>query len=227
MKNFLNKQREILLLLAYVFVVAGLIYFVILPLLARMNRINDQIQQESMQQESVKLHINELPGIRKQYETLQSGGDLSGVLLDKNRAVVLIEKLEKLAEGSNNEISIIAQDAVANVAAKKTAAKGAAALEGALVAGLPSPDYLQLKITLTGNYNSIVDFIDRLEKFEYYADIIAIQINNEKALSTSSLSSVGMFGAAKAVEAKSGSSVTKGLAENALTASLDSVFYIK
>lgn len=223
MKNFFNKQREIIVLLVYAAIIAGLIYLVILPLFSRINGMNDQIQQESMKRESVKLHINELPKIQKQYQTLESSGDLESVLLDKNKAVVLIEKLEKLAEDTNNKITIAVQD---NAPAKKAPAKSAASSDDALVAGLPSPDYLQMKITLSGDYNSIVKFIGLLEKFEYYADITAVQINKaETDAMAQSTSNVGMFGTAAASAASTVKKVSKVPASDTLTATLDTAFY--
>ncbi|MDD5463552.1 MAG: hypothetical protein PHP62_00165 [Candidatus Moranbacteria bacterium] len=223
MKNFLNKQREIIAILAYVAVVVGIIYFAIFPLLGRIRSINDEIQQETMKQESVKLHIEQLPKIQKQYEALQASGDLMDVLLNKDKAVVLIERLEKLADNTGNEITIAVQQDTAPV--KKTQAKAAttAAVEDTLVANLPSTDYLEMKISLNGSYNSIIEFIDLLEKFEYYADIIEIKINKEEAnVSTTNSATVGMFSRPVSVTSKQPETPSK---KGELTASLGVVFY--
>ncbi len=217
MKNFLNKQREIIALLAYVMIIAGLIYLVILPLIARMGNMNDQIQQESLNQESVRLHIAQLPTIQKQYQTINEDGDLRGVLLDRNKAVTMIERLESLAEKTNNKISITIQD---DNNAKKTAVKGSAPTATSLVNDLPNTNYLQMKITLNGKYNSIVSFISLLESFEYYSDIISVTINRETPEMLSQ-SNPGVFDSggfsSNKVEAKT--------MPDSLTASLDTVFY--
>ncbi len=47
-----------------------------------------------------------------------------------------------------------------------------------VLGSLPSQEYLQMKIELKGDYNSIIKFIDFLENLEYYCDIVAIQMRN-------------------------------------------------
>lgn len=223
MKNFLHKQREIIAILAYVAVVVGIVYFAIFPLLGRINSINDEIQQETMKQESVKLHIEQLPKIQKQYEALQASGDLMDVLLNKDKAVVLIERLEKLADSTGNEITIAVQQETAPVKKTQTKTATTAAVEDTLVANLPSADYLEMKISLNGSYNSIIEFIDLLEKFEYYADIIEIKINKEEAnVSTVNSATVGMFSRSSSVTSKQAETSSK---KGELAASLGVVFY--
>jgi len=226
MKNFLNKQREITALLLYVTLIVCLVYFVILPLVGKINSISDQIQQAAMNQESVELHIRQLPKIQKQYQSLQGSGDLSNVLLDENKAVALIEKLEKLAENTNNKIKITVQERIA-APTKKATTKVASLAPKTLVDDLPSPDYLKMKIALTGDYNSAVTFIDRLEKFEYYADIIGIQINkyDDTKESRQALSNSGVFGGPQQPAAVDNVPKAGDAGSNALTFSLDIVFY--
>ena len=222
MKKFLNKQREMIAFFAYFAIIAVLIYFVILPLFSRINNINDQIQQEVMKQESVRLHIAELPKIQKQYQTLQESRDLSSMLLDKDKAVVLIENLEKMADSTNNKITISVQDSA--LAAKKVAPQATTA--NTIIAALPDSNYLQIKIVLNGSYGDIEKFIALLENFEYYADITSVQIGKEDASPASSSSTTGdMFNSAK-----SSSVNTVKIGDNskdAVTATLDTVFYTK
>jgi hypothetical protein len=206
MKNFLNRQREKVAIFLYITLVASLIYFVVFPVLATITNLNNDIQEEMMKQENVNIHIGELPVVQKQYKALQENGDLSTILLDRNKAVILIEKIEKIAEKTNNKITISVDDKIVNKAdestkntTKKLSAKELAALEDSLVGNLPSTDYLQMKIVLTGDYKSIINFINILEKFEYYGDITEIKINtdvsNDKLSSSGqSIQGGGMFG---------------------------------
>ncbi|NTW26958.1 MAG: hypothetical protein HGA36_01400 [Candidatus Moranbacteria bacterium] len=225
MKNFFHKQREIIAVLSFVAIAAGLVYFVIMPLIARISGINDQIQQEVMKQEGVKMQIEQLPKVQKQYQALQEGGDLANVFLDQNKAVELIERLEKLAEITNNVITIAVQEKAPEVA-KKTTSRSSAPTEETLISGLPSPNYLQMKITLIGNYDSIVSFIDALEKFEYYADIVAIQMNkNDEADTSFSVSNIGMFGVAMPNAAATPEVQPVIIKNSDVKAVIDSVFY--
>lgn len=224
MKNFLNKQRESMVLFGYASTVGVLIYFVILPLLAGIENINDQIQQEEMNQESVKLHIDELPKIQNQYQVLQDGVDLNNVLLDKGKAVVLIEKLEKMAESSNNKITISAQDG--SVTVKKTTV-AASPVANTLLGSLPDSNYLQIKITLNGEYDSIMKFIGLLENFEYYGDLTAIQINGDKAPLSSQINANSKVFSNNLMAETPAKIGIGSLNNDSLVASLDAVFYVR
>jgi len=227
MKKFFQKQREVITILVYVCVIIALIYFVVLPLLARISSTRDQIQEEHMKQDIKQQQISELPKMEEQYNILQSNEKSVDVLLDKNDAVVLIEKLEKLAQDSNNEISISVQD----VATQKNATvitNSETKTDNELVNDLPSTNYLQMKITLTGDYNTMMNFVHSLESSEYYCDIIAIQINQKEK--TNEVSDIGM----KTLANPSNPNITKNTEEttdsnndNKIEASLDVVFYTK
>lgn len=222
MKNFFQKQREAVAILAYVGIIFGLVYLVILPLMARIDGMNNQIQEEAMKREIVKQHIGELPKIQKQYEILQDGGDLNDVLLDKNKAVVLIERLEKMAEENGSTIAIEVQDA--------SDSKKVDAVKGVLMSDLPSTDFLKFKITLSGKYASVVGFIESLESFEYYADITAIQISHAEIKNTTASSQGSMnVGSLNpfALGATTDTTKTVKVESDLLTASLDTVFYVK
>ena len=218
MKTFLNKQREILAIFFYIVFIAGLIYLVILPLITRIADMGNQIQQENAKQESARKHINELPKIQKQFQDLQSKNDLMNILLNNDRAVVLIEKLEKLAASTNNQITISVKD---NTASKSIPAKKTETTTKTLVELLPNPDYLQMKISLDGDYNSIVKFVRLLEKFEYYADIIAIRINKSDIATSKEI----MLGNSSGVVSTDNSVSSENIVSDKLTAALDVVFY--
>lgn len=180
MKDFFKKQREILAIIGYATIVFLLIYFAVFSLIKKIDGINYQLQEEGMKQEIARQHISELPKIQKQYIELENSLDLTRVLLDENEAVTLIEKLEKTAKDTENDIVIEVQ---AQVDQKKVSVKAKPGDEVPLIEELPSQDYLQLKITLNGEYGPIVKFIKEIEGFEYYCDITEVQINKSEVLS--------------------------------------------
>jgi hypothetical protein len=226
MKNFLQKQKETVTVVIYICVIAGLVYFVIRPLLASINSVHDQIQEEGLKQEIVKQRLNDLPKIQDQYDMLQKNEGSIDILLDENNAVVLIERLETLAQDSGDKINITVQNQPEQKNTQTPAGKKAA-VDNSLTNSLPSSDYMQLKITLTGKYNSIVNFIYKLESFEYYCDITAIQIQPDKTSNTPIadsgvlLNPFNVSGSATAAEKS-----IKDTAGN-IEASLDVVFYTK
>ena len=223
MKQVFQKQKEISIIFAYIGVVAVLVYFVILPLLSKIEGINNQIQEESMKQEIVKQQLEELPKIQQQYEALQKNEGFIDVLLDKNNAVTLIEKLENLAQDSGNKIEISIQNSSLpeNVAVVTTNTN----TDDTLIKALPSADYLQLHILLTGDYNKIVNFISRLENMEYYSDITGIEIKQSDV--TDNTGVTNPFNLNSVTDSNKISSESNQGDQGNLEATIDVVFYTK
>ncbi|EKE20017.1 MAG: hypothetical protein ACD_8C00066G0002 [uncultured bacterium] len=226
MKNFLKQQREVLSLVVYTLVIFVVVYFVIMPLFEKIKTTNDQVQEEILNQEISRKNIEELPKIQKQFESLNQGADLTLVLLDNANAVVLIEKLEKMAEQTNNTISITIEEVSVNDPKKKTP-KLKAGEEVPIASELPSQNYLRLKIVLSGKYGSIVKFIGMIENFEYYADIMGIQIskNNEES-QLQSISSGSGISNPFVLEMEKDNLMKKN-SENILNASINVAFYLR
>jgi hypothetical protein len=221
MKKFLQKQKEILIISAYMLIVAGIVYFAILPLLKSITNIKDQIQEEAIKQEIIRGQLEELPKIQEQYDMLQKNEGLDDVLFDKNDAITLIKKLETLSQISGNKIEISVQE---NAVVQPVATKN---ISNSLVGSLPNQDYMQMKLSLTGKYSAIADFIRRLENSEYYCDIIAINIkkaeNNNSQSSTIGLGMLNIFNSASRASVNNLSANNNGN----ITADLDVVFYAK
>lgn len=228
MKKFFQQQRELIALLAYGLVIFAIVYFAIFPLMNKINEVNNQVQEETLNQEIVKKHIEELPRIQKQYDNLNSGPELTEVLLDNTRAVVLIEKLENLAQQSGNVINITVQE-VAGTEVKKSSAKLKAGDEVPISDELPNQSYLRLKIILSGKYDSIISFMGALEKFEYYGDIIGIQMTKDNEKNSAQSSGISMGAGISnpfSTSIKDFGAIMKNT-ENRLNASLDVAFYLK
>lgn len=227
MINLIKKRREIFILLAYAILISCLGYFVIKPLIININTIRDDIQKESLIQEYKKIGISNLAKMKSQYEIIDENYDLANILLDKNNAIDLIEKLESLANRTENNIEIsIAENQQQNVVKTSTQnKKGVVDNTDLILKSLPIKDYLQIKIDINGNYNSIIDFVDNLQKFEYYADVISLKIQkNNEILSNSTQRNIFY----KENDKNNNSdNIEKKSKEGGVNASLDVVFYAK
>ncbi|NTV40810.1 MAG: hypothetical protein HGA61_00855 [Candidatus Moranbacteria bacterium] len=175
MKKFLKNQREYIAVVIFfgIFFILG--YFVIVPLLAKVASIKNEIEEATNKQDIKKQRLSELPKLRQQYEEIKNQQGKIDVLLSKKQAVNLIEKIEKLAQETNNEVVISIQDDLQKQAPVPVSAKPNSA-EISLENSLPSKNYLKLKIDLIGDYENLVKFINNLETMEYYSDIIGISI---------------------------------------------------
>ncbi len=235
MKKFLKTQREIIALALFFLIVGVLAALVILPLLRKITAIKDEIEQGAIKQNITNQRLFDLPKIGKQYTEINNQQDKINILLDKQQAVALIERLEKLAQETNNTIAITIQDAPQqkNLPIAPVAAPGTAPVsDNALLDSLPSKDYLKLTIMLTGDYNGLFKFISSLESLEYYSDITLINIShlidNADANTVTSSGGSGVLNPFNPKDVST--SVTPAPAKkigNKLSASLEVVFYSK
>jgi hypothetical protein len=193
MKKFFKKQRELIAVALFFLAVGAMGYFVVAPLLKKIASIKNEIDENKIKQEIKKQRLEELPKIAQQYTSISSQQKKFDILLDKQQAVALIERLEGLAQDTNNKIQIVVQE---DASAKKTAdSKSKTAPKvPALIDTLPRKEYLKLRITLTGDYDGVFKFVHRLESLEYYADIIEINIGQVASNQTTSVASLGMDG---------------------------------
>lgn len=177
MKKFWKKHRITVAPALYVLIMGALFYFVIKPLLNRIDSSADKIQEIIINQENKEKRLGELPKLKEQFGLVEKKeGELIPLLLE-DKAVGLIEKLEKIAEDSGNKITIEMQDnKMKGAAGKKTESVKKEAGKDDLRSDLPSSDYLEMKIKLSGNYNNFVKFVEKIEAVEFYSDIVSINI---------------------------------------------------
>ncbi len=184
MKKFLKNQRELIALAIFLLVLAGLVQFAALPLLAKITAIKDEIEAGNITQSVKKQRLDELPKMKQQYEQIKDEQKQLDVLLGKEQTIVLIEKLEKIAQDTNNTIAIIIQEDSAQGKVDPAVA--------VLVDGLPSKDFLNLKISLTGDYDGVFKFVSSLETLQYYCDVVGVNFSRQTESSSTSAASASV-----------------------------------
>ncbi len=227
MKKFLKKQREFIAVTLFFLVLGVVGYFAVVPLLKKITATKDAIEENKIKQEMKKQRLQELPKIAQQYDEVNRQQKKIDILLDKQQAVVLIERLEGLAQETNNKIQIVAQE---DPQSKKTAeSKSKTAPKViALIDTLPRKDYLKLKVTLTGDYNGVLKFIHSLESLEHYADIIELNIGQVVSdKQTASISKLGTDSVNPFDSQAGGQSDPAVVGSGQLEAVLTVVFYSK
>ncbi|HEX8974378.1 MAG TPA: hypothetical protein VF817_02725 [Patescibacteria group bacterium] len=236
MKKILRKQKVAIALGVYVILIVCLVYFVIVPILGKINDAREQIQKESMDQESRSQQLSQLPKMKLQYQNVQDGESSIDVLLSNNDAVDLIERLEKLADQTGNKITITAQDPAAQktAPAQSNNQKNKAPDQNSIAGTLPSPDYLQMQLQLSGDYNAILKFITALENLEYYSDVTSVEIKQDQTETNANIASSVGTGALNPFASSTNNkiqnadiaSIKNARKNNRLAASLNVVFYI-
>lgn len=194
MKGFWKKYKSWISGLLFVLVVAGAIVFIAKPLVARIVAISDEIQKKAIDNQINQARIAKIPEMKAQHELFASEAERLNVVVDAGSEVDFIKRLELLAEETGNKIDLkIDEEAATQKGAKAVAKKessdttvtekdasGSATkakkdLED-IKANLPSAFYLMLHINLEGNYAGFMNFLRQLENFNYYANVVSLNL---------------------------------------------------
>ena len=106
----------------------------------------------------------------------QEEGKLN-VFFKQENALSLIQKIEELAIETGNDVSI--EITAENSNPGKDAAKKASKEKDTVVTDLPGKDFLTMKLSLKGDFNSTMKFVRRVENMDYFSDIISLKISRD------------------------------------------------
>lgn len=214
MKIFWKKFRKGIILLGGALFLAGLFYAVIKPLFASIHEKTEKIQEDIVNQERRVTKMQEVSAMAKKAESIIKESEKMEVFAKRNQVVALLEMLEKIAEETGNEIEIEMKD---DKEAK------AAGVGQDLLAQLPTDKYISMRITVTGKYDSIANFIKKMENMRYWADVISLRISATEDSSQNQKSNVSPFQRAIEKEEKNAEQLT---VKRKVRAIIGAVFYL-
>ena len=233
-----KQHKEYIVTISIIVCGVLLVWFGILPMRERirnrMNRVQELIVDREIRNESVSI-ISEL---RDHRDIVSREGGRLNIVISKGAIVDLVKIVEGIAKETDNAITISTKDQsiipVVPVRTKKdsVSVKTGDAASETLAGSLPSDHGIGISIELTGNYSSIVRFIQRLESMPYATDIVALSLSvqRENLLSVQSRSSlfaqvaIPDSGATRAAAGKGAAVSNETLP---LKAVLDTVVYIR
>lgn len=226
MRNFWKKYKEYIIIFLYLVFIWVLFDFVVKPLIQDIIDNADNIQKITLNHEIRKKRLEELPKLKEQFDFIQKEEGNIQVLISREQAVSLIEKLEKLSTDTQNEILMQIEEepekSKKNVENKK---------EKTLIENLPSDKYLRIKIRVSGKFGNLVTFIQKLENLEYFSDVLSVQISNNESGSfdqSSQMSQAHSVAANPFINSNSsGQEESNEKQEAKINSTLDVVFYLK
>ncbi len=208
MNDFLKKQKTILSIAVFLIINALVIVFVIQPLMADISTASDKMQENITAHEINEKRIANIGELKEQFNLVLEGEKNLPVLFERSKAVALIEKIERIADITNNKVVIEIAEKSENTNEPTTRTEKKKSEEKGLVAELPDSNYLTMKINITGSYQSLFNFLLKLESIEYYSDVTGFEM---RSMQTDNQEKNTM------VEAPRNISSDQGVAENLLS----------
>ena len=181
MKDFWEKYKFWINIVSYALLLAALCFFIIKPLLSGIREKSDAIEKVKIDNQISQERIAKLPEMGEMRAVFDQEKKNLNVVLEQNNSVDFIKRLELLAQETGNIISLKIDDV--STAAKDGAsskAKKPKKDDESIVSGLPSDKYLFIEITLEGKYENFIQFLYKLENFDYYVNVLSLSLVKEE-----------------------------------------------
>jgi len=168
-KKIWKKHKFWLSILAYLLLLTAMFLFVIHPLIKEITATADAIQEKIIDNEINQSRIAKIPEMESALQSFSGKENELNVFLDENNEIDFIKQLESLADITGNKIDLKIEESQ-----PKQAVIPKSKEVDDIKNSLPSDKYITVQINLEGGYSELVNFIHKLENFNYYVNIISI-----------------------------------------------------
>ena len=187
MKNFCLKYRNYLSSGVFILLALPVSYFSGQFLLENIQLKADQIQAKIIDAELSKQKIEKIPQMEKTAAEFEGNKDATETIFDADASVKLIEYLEKLADGTDNVITIqmlekkkeVKPKTVPNLSQEEADAIKQSAPPKSLEEKLTYKNYISMQINLVGDYAAFLQFLHKLENSNNYINILSLTARKE------------------------------------------------
>lgn len=187
MKEFWMKNKLSLTIAGYGLVFLAVIYFLALPLIAKIRTTSQQIQEKIVDQKIEDMKLGNLPQMEKDWEDYKSQKNSTDVLLSPGSEISFIESIDSIAQKSGNIIDLKIGDQVDPKEIEKIKANAKKNKEQkGVMDEISYTNYFPMQINLRGDYQNLLKFIHLLENQHFYVNIISINSKKQTVESVSS-----------------------------------------
>lgn len=182
MKDFIEKYKIFLSVFVYVLILMLGYVFVVAPSFSKIDKKNSEIQEKIAKQENDKEKISKLPSFKSQFEMIANEEEKVKIGVSKDNVVALLEKIEKISGETGNRVKIEienTQDQNKKDVSKSKEKEDDVKEEKKILENLPLDRFIKINIVLTGSYQNLISFLNKIENADYYSDIISIKISKD------------------------------------------------
>ncbi|MDP1620426.1 MAG: hypothetical protein Q8M12_05535, partial [bacterium] len=150
-------------------VVLSFTYFLVMPAVEGIIARANDIQQKKIDKELNEKKLSSVAAMESDYAKVKDNADKFDIIIEQSKELDFIKELEILAEQTGNKIEFKLQD----LATAKPVAKSKNG-ELDIKSKLAYSNFLSMQIALEGNYAGLLNFINKLENYKKYVNIITI-----------------------------------------------------
>jgi hypothetical protein len=169
MRNFIKKYKVNLTIAVFAIAVLSFAYLAIIPLISKIATKADGIQQQKIDKELNEKKLASIAHMESDFGKFKNNTDKLNITIDQTKELDFIKELESLAEQTNNKIEFNVDDSANSASAIKSKAG-----DTSIKSKLKYTQFLSMKIALEGSYASLLNFVNKLENYKNYTNIITI-----------------------------------------------------
>lgn len=179
--NFLEKNKIYLIIGGLLVTWICFIVFAIIPSVRLLGNNFDYVQMKMITLQNNDNKLGKLDSLRNSFEKVNAERSNLDVVFFKDNIVNLVKELELVAQNTGNDITISVDEGV-NKKILEVNKNNPNSKENQLLKSLPVENYFTIKISLVGNYNSLIEFVDKLNNLKYYNTIISFNLESKEII---------------------------------------------
>lgn len=181
MKNFWKKYKVQVVLAGYFLFLGIFIYGGIFTVIKSIKNEADEIQKKIIDNEIDNKNLAKIPQLMDDYEIFSSQEKNLNVIFQKESEIEFIKSLEDLARETGNEISLkLIEGESSQAKDSQDKAKTKEKNKEDIKNNLPYENYITIQLELKGGYPELMNFLQKLENMEYYANVVAFDLKKEE-----------------------------------------------
>ncbi|MCX6763309.1 MAG: hypothetical protein NTZ97_01055 [Candidatus Moranbacteria bacterium] len=217
MKNFVEKHKVSinisLFFLSWVLVFVFLAY----PMIRKIVNDADEMERQRIEEKLNQEKVLKIPEMEQKLSLFKNKETEMKTILEPEKEVAFINSLEAVANETGNKISLKVDDKVQVIKQEKKTKDEAAKTD--ILSSLPYNNFILIEVDLEGRYDSLLNFIKKLENFDVPVNVIAINL-----LKNQESKAMQVFSAERTVETAGSVQIEKS---EFLKSTLNLAVYIK
>ncbi|NTU66916.1 MAG: hypothetical protein HGB08_03265 [Candidatus Moranbacteria bacterium] len=228
MKEFWIKNKLAIVIIAYIALIVPGSYFSAKLLLGKIADTADSIQEGILDDQLRKSKIGDIPRMEEISKNIAQNSDATASIIDESMEIDFIKSLETLADDTGNEITLSVDDPEKDKATQKATTNSKdKQTEKGIKDSLSHSKFISLNIMLSGSYESMVDFVHKLENDRYYVNVISIDSRKDQRQAGSSNQGNGSIFISSGRNDELGDSPSEKDDSEKLTTTLKAVVYLQ
>jgi hypothetical protein len=170
-----GQRKKYIIILSIALTIVFGVFFSVKFFIGKINDVSTRTQELIADQENNIKMLAGLHGIREEYNEIKPHISMLDEFFKEDQIVGLVTLLEKLAADTENEITIeVFEDDKVPARSAKVASKKEKIID------FPEDQLVRIGVNLSGRYDRMVEFAQRLKGVGFYNDIESIDISAQK-----------------------------------------------